>query len=139
MSLTGRTDRQRAAFFLKIRTESGQLTDPRQTESGQTDTGQKIRTADRHPTRFSGKSGQKRDKDRTRTVLSADDSSQFGLILGSLIITFDIIRFRSPFRPKVRHKWSVSDFVVYERDIDSHAYSSHSMDEKTNLDSCQID
>ena len=28
---------------------------------------------------------------------------------------------------------------MYEHDIDSHAYSGQSMDEKTNVDSCQID
>ena len=67
-----RTDRHRVVFFPKIRIESGQLTEPRQTESGQSDTRQKIRTADRHRTRFSRKSGRKRDKLRTRTVLSAD-------------------------------------------------------------------
>ena len=38
------SDRHRTAFFLKIRTESGQLIEPRQTESGQIDTGEKIRT-----------------------------------------------------------------------------------------------
>ena len=60
-SLSGRTDRQRAAFFI-IWTEPGQLTEPRQTDTEtdtKTDTGQKIRTADRHRTRFSEKSGQK--------------------------------------------------------------------------------
>ena len=42
--------------------------------AGQTDNGQlfsKIWTAERHLRRFSGNSEQKRDKDRTRTVLSA--------------------------------------------------------------------
>ena len=79
-----RPDRQTPdRVFLKIRTKSGHRTESRQTESGQTDIGQdflqnsgqnpdRIRTADRHRTGFSGKSGQKRDTDRTRTVLSAD-------------------------------------------------------------------
>ena len=72
LSLSGRTDRQRTAFFRKFGTVSGQRTESRQTESGQIDTGQKSRTTDRHRTLFSGKSGQKRDKGRTRKVLSAD-------------------------------------------------------------------
>ena len=49
------------------------LTESRQTESGQTGIEQKIKAElYRHRTRFSGKSGQKLDKDRTRTMLSAD-------------------------------------------------------------------
>ena len=55
---------------------SGQLTESRQTESGQTDTGEKIQTEFGQQTDtghdFSGNSGQKRDKDMTRKVLSAD-------------------------------------------------------------------
>ena len=59
-----RPDRQTTdRGFLKIRTKSGQ-----RTESRQTDTGQRIRTADRHRTGFSGKSGQKRDTDSRRLV-----------------------------------------------------------------------
>ena len=42
-SLSGRTDRHRTVFLLNVKTESRQ-----------TDTGQKIRTADRHQKRFSG-------------------------------------------------------------------------------------
>ena len=41
LSLSGRTDRHRTDFFLKIETESGHRTKSRQKKSGQTDTGQK--------------------------------------------------------------------------------------------------
>ena len=57
-----RTDRHQTAFFLKIRTESGQRTDSRQTESGQTDT--------RQP--FSLKSGQNPDSGQIRDRQNLD-------------------------------------------------------------------
>ena len=84
LSWSGRTDRQRAEFFREIRTKSRQRTKTRQIESDrktseslfyknpdriETD---RIRKANRHRTRFSGKSGQKRVTNRTRIVLSAD-------------------------------------------------------------------
>ena len=52
-------------------------TDRIRTDRHRTANPDRIRTADRHRTRFSGKSGQKRDKDRTRTVLSADVCLRF--------------------------------------------------------------
>ena len=67
-SLSGRTDRHRTAFFTKFRTESLQNPD-RQTPDRKSrqnlDSRQTLDTIFR-------KTGQKRDKDRTRTVLSAD-------------------------------------------------------------------
>ena len=56
----------------RIRTADKIETDRIRTDRHRTANPDRIRTADRHRTRFSGKSGQKRDKDRTRTVLSAD-------------------------------------------------------------------
>ena len=62
-----RTDRHRTAFFLKIRTESRQLTKSRQTESGQTDTGQKIRTESGQRTDTGHDFPENPDKNETRT------------------------------------------------------------------------
>ena len=56
----------------RIRTADRIETDRIRTDRHLTENPDRIRTADRHLTGFSGKSGQKRDKDRTRTVLSAD-------------------------------------------------------------------
>ena len=65
----GQTDNGQLFFYNPDRIERGKIwTDRHRTENPD-----RIRIADRHRTRFSGKSGQKRDKDRTRTVLSADD------------------------------------------------------------------
>ena len=47
LSVAGRTD-SRQLYFLKVRTEFGELTESRQTESGHTDTGQNIRTESGH-------------------------------------------------------------------------------------------
>ena len=67
-----RTDRHRTAFFLKIRTKSRQLTEPRQTESGEIDTGQKIWTESGQQTDTGHDFLENPDKNETRTVLSAD-------------------------------------------------------------------
>ena len=56
----------------RIRTADRIEIDRIRTDRHRTENPDRIRTADRHRTRFSGKSGQKRDKDRTRTELSAD-------------------------------------------------------------------
>ena len=72
-----RTDRHRTAFFLKIRTKSRQLTEPRQTESGEIDTGQKIWTESRQKTDTGHDFLENPDKNETRTVLSADVWSGF--------------------------------------------------------------
>ena len=56
----------------RIRTADKIETDKIRTDRHLTENPDRTRTADRHRTRFSGKCGQKRDKDRTRTVLSAD-------------------------------------------------------------------
>ena len=58
-------------LFLKIETECGHRTESRQTKSGQTDNGQRILTKSGHRTELSAKSGQKPDKDKTETMLSA--------------------------------------------------------------------
>ena len=50
---------------------------------GNNSTGQNIRTADRHCTGISEKSGQKRDVDRTQTVLSVDVLFRDGLYLNA--------------------------------------------------------
>ena len=64
-----RPDRQTTdnVFFLEIRTESGQLTESRQTESGQTDTGQKIRTESGQQTDTGHDFPENQDKNETRT------------------------------------------------------------------------
>ena len=71
-----RTDGHRTAFFSKnpdrIRTADRIESDRFRTDRHLTENPDLIRTADGHWTEFSGKSGQKRDTDRTRTVLSAD-------------------------------------------------------------------
>ena len=56
----------------KIRTADRIETDRVRTDRHLTENPDRIQTADGHRTEFSGKSGQKRDTDRTRTVLSAD-------------------------------------------------------------------
>ena len=61
----GQTDN--GGFFSKIRTESGQRTDSRQTESGQTDTGQKIRTESGQQTDTGQDFPENPDKNETRT------------------------------------------------------------------------
>ena len=72
--LVGQTDN--GQLFLK----SGQNPDRIRTANRiETD---RIRTAERHRTRFSGKSGQKRDKDRTRTVLSVSIPSAVRILSG---------------------------------------------------------
>ena len=62
--LSGRTDRQWTVFFLIRNPDSGQNREGKNPD--------RFRRADRHRTRLSGKIEQKRDKDRTRSVLSAD-------------------------------------------------------------------
>ena len=44
----------------------------------------------------------------------------------------------NPFQQKVHHKWLVSDFLVYEREIDFHAYSGHSKHNKINRYMCHV-
>ena len=60
----------------RTRTPKVRIALSRPCPAGQTESSGQIETdiirTDRHQTQFSGKSGQKRDKDRTRTVLSAD-------------------------------------------------------------------
>ena len=60
----------------RIRTADRTETDKIRTDRHRTENPDRIRTPDRHRTGFSGKSGQKRDTDRTRTVLSADVCSE---------------------------------------------------------------
>ena len=55
------------SIFLKVRTDSGQLTELRQTESGQTDTGQKIRTESGQHTDTGQDFPENPDKNETRT------------------------------------------------------------------------
>ena len=55
----------------RIRTPDKNATDKIRTDRHRTTNSDKIRTPDRHQTELSGKSGQKPDKDRTETVLSA--------------------------------------------------------------------
>ena len=63
-----RPDRQTAdRVFLKIRTKSGQRTESRQTESGQTDTRQKIRTESGQQTDTGHDYPENPDKNETRT------------------------------------------------------------------------
>ena len=64
--LSGRTDWQRTVFFIKF----GKNPDSGQNREGKNP--DRFRRADRHRTRLSGKLKQKQDKDRTRSVLSAD-------------------------------------------------------------------
>ena len=67
------TNRHRTAFCTKLPDRIGQRTESRQTESGYKDNGQESQAESRQQTDTRHDfPGQKRDKDRTRTVLSAD-------------------------------------------------------------------
>ena len=69
-----RTNSHRTTFFSKLPDRIGQRIESRQTESGQTDTGRKIRTADRYRTRNP-------DNNKTRTGHGQCCSPTSGIII----------------------------------------------------------
>ena len=118
LSLSGRTDRQRTEFFMKIRTKSGQRTESRQTENPD-----RIRIANRHRTGFSGKSGQKRDTDsavrrrliptpKSRTFVSQSEYWVYLVIIKVLSSTLFLSFFLEGIRASLVGRW-LTQWVVY--------------------------